>query len=358
MNRAIFPLCGLLLIIFSLPVDGFTQEFGRGRFLKRLRDELMGRRDADKSKEKKSKTDSRASNSNQNKKPTLARPNPASRYQPSSQYRQPNSQLNSQLNRQPVGSGYRGSSRQGSNSRRPSGSSRTPTALDKLRSQPRDAASRIQGPTPSQITRQAREAAGANAYANPRDDSSFRRPAPPSSLTYPKPVATAKKSKKKTQGRGFGISIKEKGEKVFVNRVDPKGNASKAGLRNGDQIIELGGLEIQNADDFEEFAKVLGQGDQMEFKIRSRGKKKTLMVTYGQAPESGEVEVPGEAPRIEPTTVSRRRSVLENIGDSGSETNEVRYLKRTVESQRQEIATLREELVRLRQQVLAGERKR
>ena len=336
MYRPCIPLvCGLLLVI-TLPSGSSAQEFGRGRLLKRLRDELMGRRDDDDKKQKEKSQ----------KQPTPAKPNANSRYQPPSQYRN--------RSNQPVGSGYRGSN-----------SNRTPSPTNNSNSRnsnrrqptprvntPRDSAARAERPTPAQISQQARDAANSSRNSYSRDNSAYRRPTPPS----PQPES---RSANRGQGSGFGMSVKEKGDSVIVSRIVPNGNAAEAGLRTGDQIVELGGLEIQNAQDFDEFAKILGQGDQMEFKIRSRGKKKTVMVTYGQAPPPSAVESPGEAPGFTPgrSASNRSRSVLENIGDS-QDSNEVRSLKRTIETQRQEISTLREELVRLRQQVLARDRNR
>ena len=95
----------------------------------------------------------------------------------------------------------------------------------------------------------------------------------------------------RSQRNGFGFQISLAGsDRLVASSIERNGNAAEAGLRRGDQIIEIGGIEASTVEEFDEISKIMGQGDEMEFKIRRSGKVQTLSVRYGQLPKLEDVE--------------------------------------------------------------------
>ena len=120
-------------------------------------------------------------------------------------------------------------------------------------------------------------------YYNSPSRSSSRQP------TIPGKSQTRVSSKSNRDG--FGMIVVEKDEVLIIARVDSRGNASDAGLKKGDRILEFGGLQATSMEEFEEVAKVMSQGDQMEMKIR-RGSTspQTVMLQWGETPEVPKLE--------------------------------------------------------------------
>jgi hypothetical protein len=90
---------------------------------------------------------------------------------------------------------------------------------------------------------------------------------------------------------GFGMQIESKNEQLIVTKTDSKGNAAEAGVRKGDVLVMVGGVEIGSMEELEEITKILGNGDQLEFEIARRGQKKKVLIQFGEAPEEGEVVI-------------------------------------------------------------------
>lgn len=130
---------------------------------------------------------------------------------------------------------------------------------------------------------------------------------------------------------GFGFEVSMSGsDKIFVSRVDPRGNAAEAGIRRGDEVVEIGGIESKSTEEFEEIVKVMQPGDQMEFSVARGGSKKKITVQFGELPDVDPSQISSSpdtsaAPARQSTSGSRRydfappanidsrsRSVLEN----------------------------------------------
>ena len=103
-----------------------------------------------------------------------------------------------------------------------------------------------------------------------------------SSLT-PQAIQNVTRSAKK-QSQAFGMLLETKGEKLVVTQINPAGNASKAGIRKGDSIMELGGLDLSSMLAFNEITDVLKDGDQIELLVDRAGKESQKLVMFGRAP--------------------------------------------------------------------------
>lgn len=179
-------------------------------------------------------------------------------------------------------------------------------------------------------------------------------------------------------GFGFNVSVNERGQ-LFVSQLDRHGNAAEAGLRQGDLILEIGGIESSTTEEFEEIVKVMGQGDQLEFKIQRTGQSSKLSIPFGEQLEvdqhgsiasSANVQgrrydfaPPTEQPQTLPSHYQRAESVLTHqipnpIQAAGTginqrftdqnDANQIQDLNRTIALQNRQIQQLQNELNQLR----------
>jgi hypothetical protein len=148
---------------------------------------------------------------------------------------------------------------------------------------------------------------------------------------------------------GFGMQLDLKSEKFIVTKIDTRGNAHKAGLKKGDVILKVGGNELGSLEEFEEITKVLDQGDELEFAVESRGKKKDLRIQFGTASEVAEV-IKSSQPKKE----NDYRFVPD--GDDNSQTGLHSVLgqptdaQRAGDQQRRQIEQMQKEIQRLKRQ--------
>lgn len=90
---------------------------------------------------------------------------------------------------------------------------------------------------------------------------------------------------------GFGMTVVvDKNENFVVAQVLANGNAAEAGIQRGDLVVEAGGVELTAIEEFQQIAKVLGAGDQLELKIARRGKTDTVMLQHGQPPSLDDLD--------------------------------------------------------------------
>ena len=175
--------------------------------------------------------------------------------------------------------------------------------------------------------------------------------------------------------QGFGMSVKlDRDDQLVVSNVDPNGNAARAGVRPGDQVLEIGGMEATTVEEFEEISKIMSAGDQLELQFKRGGKTEKILVQYGETPEaaeqtlqdselgpSGNVGAPKSnvdfaPPRQEPGN-GPLRSVLDDepnpkspnaFGASFGSRQQIDFLQRTVQTQQQTIRQLQNEVLQLR----------
>lgn len=93
--------------------------------------------------------------------------------------------------------------------------------------------------------------------------------------------------------KGFGFQVVENdSDQLIVGQLNPRGNGAEAGLRRGDHVVEIGGIEATSIKEYEEIAKIMQDGDQMEFKIKRSGIEKPMLITFGNAPQMDDEETP------------------------------------------------------------------
>lgn len=108
--------------------------------------------------------------------------------------------------------------------------------------------------------------------------------------------------------KGFGFQLTEtKSDQLIVGRIDSQGNGMEAGLRRGDQVVEIGGIEATSIKEYEEIAKIMQDGDQMEFKIKRNGVEKPMLITFGNPPQMDEDDTPNNSIAAGSSNSSPRR---------------------------------------------------
>lgn len=106
---------------------------------------------------------------------------------------------------------------------------------------------------------------------------------------------------------GFGMAVVlDKSENLVVAQVAAGGNAAEAGLRRGDVLVEAGGVELTSIEEFEQIAKILGAGDQLELKVARGGRTGKVMLQHGQPPTLEDVDNGNANVQADATTRSRR----------------------------------------------------
>ena len=135
--------------------------------------------------------------------------------------------------------------------------------------------------------------------------------------------------------KGFGMWVQESRKRFYISQIDPRGNASAAGLQRGDLIVNVGGAPLKVIEEYASIAKAMRGGDRVEFEISRRGSKpKKVALQFGKAPpvkqppvdtrdEKIRTPVPAAPvvrtrPRYEPDSTSGLRSVYEGSGTPSS----------------------------------------
>ena len=182
------------------------------------------------------------------------------------------------------------------------------------------------------------------------------------------PAVSNSKNKKTTKPSvakrsGFGMQLDIKSDQVTVTKVDSRGNAAEAGVKKGDVVLEAGGAEIGSLEEFNEIAKILGQGDQLEFKVVRRGKKQDILIQFGETPEVEEVAKTSEPKkendyRFVPKRDDNSQTAWQSLSKSSKQNANLtpKQLSRnrqsnepgTIERQRQQIEQMQKEIERLK----------
>jgi len=83
----------------------------------------------------------------------------------------------------------------------------------------------------------------------------------------------------------LGVVLSDmEGEGVNVIEVKEGSPAEKAGLKDGDRILEMDGTKIDRSRDIRHAMRDLEPGDTVQIKIRRKTQEKTLTATLGEAP--------------------------------------------------------------------------
>lgn len=234
--------------------------------------------------------------------------------------------------------------------------SRTPTPL-RSTNQP-SAATRTPTPltpkTPSRST-----------YHNPR--SSTLKSPPATVYNSKKPTSYRPRSTSSASRNGFGFRITGNDkDQLIVSSVDRAGNAAEAGLVRGDQLIEIGGIDASSTEEFDEIVKIMGQGDQMDFKIRRAGRERKMTIQFGVIPEPPEGTESSTAQSALSSSSSSSRSSSSNSRRydfappkdssransvkqvSATSARQIQQLNQTIVNQHKQIQDMQKEIEQLR----------
>ena len=174
---------------------------------------------------------------------------------------------------------------------------------------------------------------------------------------------------------GFGMMVRLKGEKLYVDQLDPKGNAAAAGVRTGDQLITGGGIDFESVADFNGIAEILQDGDQLEFTVKRGSSEKEMLIVYGTAPDDmleGDFEANNAAqpvkrrgtmqrPEVNQINTQENSSFMPNgrnvqsttnrsFSNSSRQTTGRAGTSQTIRSQQEEIQRLQYQLQQMKQQ--------
>jgi len=195
------------------------------------------------------------------------------------------------------------------------------------------------------------------------------RPLPPLSADSRKatgPIANSASNR----GPGFGMMVQSsKNNQLVVTGVQQGGNAARAGIRSGDQLLSVGGGKLSGTEELKQIAKTLGQGDQVEVEFVRQGKKRKSLLQFGSAPQQGEMvmsdsSIQGviESADIDSTMPSVLDSPVEHISrlepilakaatptaPAKAPTRQITSLNQTIEQQQLKMQAMAEELKLLR----------
>ena len=99
------------------------------------------------------------------------------------------------------------------------------------------------------------------------------------------------KSPEKARAPGFGMQLTTARGRLVVNDIQKDGMAQEAGIRKGDHLLSVGGVEIDTIQEFKEISSLLSPGDRIEVKLTRKGKPKKVLVGYDAS------QSPGDAPQ-------------------------------------------------------------
>ena len=70
---------------------------------------------------------------------------------------------------------------------------------------------------------------------------------------------------------------------LIVDKISTRGAAWLAGIREGDVLTKVGGLNVSSKEELASVLRILKDGDQIEFEYARRGQEKTTVVQFGDA---------------------------------------------------------------------------
>ena len=159
-------------------------------------------------------------------------------------------------------------------------------------------------------------------------------------------------------------------EKLYVDKLDPKGNAASAGVRTGDQLISGGGIDFESVADFNGIGEILQDGDQLDFSVKRGGSKKEMLIVYGkpnaeqsaamlegnfETTDAAQSTAPRSmlAPKVNQINTKPNSSFMPN-GQNVQQTTGRTGTTQTIRSQQDEIQRLRHQLDQIKRQGTNG----
>jgi hypothetical protein len=99
--------------------------------------------------------------------------------------------------------------------------------------------------------------------------------------------------------RGWlGVFLSEDDDEVVITGVKDGSPAAKAGLKEGDKIVEIDSKKVDDSTDIRNVIRQLEPGDTVQVVVMRDGKRKSVNATLGEAPQHfwGSAGFPGWAP--------------------------------------------------------------
>jgi membrane-associated protease RseP (regulator of RpoE activity) len=113
---------------------------------------------------------------------------------------------------------------------------------------------------------------------------------PPGPSAHPAPPAPPSAPE---SGRAWlGIVLSEEGEGVTVTEVREGSPAEKAGLQQGDRILEVDSRKIETSRDLRRAMRDLEPGDTVQIRLKRKSQEKSVTATLGKAPENSFMQGP------------------------------------------------------------------
>jgi len=191
------------------------------------------------------------------------------------------------------------------------------------------------------------------------------RPLPPLAAASREGMASSGKAAA-SRNSGFGMMVQKlPNGQLVVTGIQQSGNAAKAGIRTGDQVLSLGGGKLSEMEELKQIANTLGQGDQIEIELLRQGKKQKSVLQFGTAPQEGAIARTGRRNAGSVASANFDKSML-SVLDSPVEhisrlepivsspaapiasSGKITSLNQTIEQQQSEMQAMAEELKLLR----------
>ncbi len=121
---------------------------------------------------------------------------------------------------------------------------------------------------------------------NRRPNSSDPQPTPASRQSQRPTTSSSTPSRKSGAkesrfiAREFGVEFRIHDDRLVVTRLQKSGTAKAAGIKPGDVVTTIAGMEITAADDLKQLTEVLKPGDQIEFELVKGKKSEKKLVSY------------------------------------------------------------------------------
>jgi membrane-associated protease RseP (regulator of RpoE activity) len=109
-----------------------------------------------------------------------------------------------------------------------------------------------------------------------------RSPRPPAP---PAPPAPPESPEARDRHGWLGVTLSEDEDGVRVDGVEEGSPAEKAGLQEGDRILEMEGRRMATSRDVRRAVRDLEPGDAMQIRIERKSKERTLTATLGERPD-------------------------------------------------------------------------
>lgn len=129
---------------------------------------------------------------------------------------------------------------------------------------------------------------------------------------------------------------------ALVSRVEANSPASRAGIKKGDVIVDVGHHQIGESSDLISRVRDLGPGDKVPVVVLRDGMRKTLTVTLGKRPKEFSYMMPRHGRH---NWIGLADGDLEDMKDIGPQLDRIRVYRQDIQRQ---LTDIQEQLSRLR----------